>query len=461
MITLRPYQTEGIAQIRAAYSAGFKAPLYVLPCGGGKTRMFSHMAESSERRGKRVLILVHRVELVDQVVESLKDCDVTPDIIAGGYARKQIHRPVAVASVQTLVRRLDSYPAPTLIVVDECHHAAASTWSTILRKYDKAKLLGVTASPIRADGHGLSTHFDKLIVGPGVTELTAAGFLSPYRLFAPPTVDTSGLHIRAGDFKTEEAEALMDKPAVTGDAFSHYRKHADGLPALVFCTSVKHAHNVAELFRSKGVSAYAIDGGTDRDIRRMAVRDFREGKIKVLSQCSIANEGFDVPGVHCGIFLRPTSSLGLWIQMTGRCSRIAPGKSHAILLDHVNNARTLGLPDEPREWTLTGDTERRKKKAAPGVRVCPKCFAASRARALVCVECGAPFAVKPRGDIAEKEGELVELTAEEIAKKRERREQGRSQSLAQLEEFAAKKGYAKGWATHIWQAREAKKQRRA
>ena len=466
MIALRAKQAEAMTLIRAAFAELFESVLYVAPCGFGKTVLFSAMAESAERRGKRVLILCHRVELIDQIVSTLKEFDVTPDIIAAGYSRRAGGQPtksvranhsIAVASVQTLVRRLDDYPAPTLIIIDEAHHVAAESWSAILRKYSAAKVLGVTASPVRRDGRGLGTYFKKLIVGPSVREQTEDGFLSPARIFAPPTVDTSGLHLRMGDYRDDETEALMDTPAITGDALSHYQKHADGKPALVFCTSVAHAHHVADRFRKERVEAVALDGGTDRDVRRTAVQDYRDGKIRVIAQCEIATEGWDLPGVHCGIYLRPTMSLGLWIQMTGRCSRPSPGKTHAILLDHVGNTQRHGLPDAPREWTLSTDVPRRKKNPPPSIRVCVKCFAASPARSLACVDCGHIFEVRERQEVEQRDGELVEITAEELARKRERREQGRATTLQQLENIARIKGYAPGWAAHIMQAREAKK----
>jgi DNA repair protein RadD len=480
LVTLRPYQSVGIQQIRDAFASGSKAPLYVLPTGGGKTVLFSAIAESSEKRGKRVLILCHRVELVDQIVASLKTFDVNPDIIASGYGRRAggnegrgefkrgrkpgssggalraIHS-VTIASVQTLVRRLDSYAPPSLIVIDEAHHVTAGgQWSQILNYYRTAKNLGVTATPMRTDGRGLGAHFDKLIVGPTVAELIGMGYLAPPRIFAPPTVDTSGLHIRAGDFKHEEAEALMDAPSITGDALSHYRRHANGLPALVFCTSVAHAHHVAERFRSENIAAVALDGSTDKDLRRIAVQDFRDGKIKILASCDLFSEGFDVPGVHCGIFLRPTASMGLYLQQVGRILRPAPGKTHAICLDHAGNTERFGMPDQDREWILTADVIKKKK---PGVmiRVCPKCFAASPARSMVCRECGVAFETKPRQELEEKEGELVELTAEQIAAKRERQMQGRAQSLEQLRAFGKSKGYSANWADFVWKARIAKR----
>jgi superfamily II DNA or RNA helicase len=466
LITLRPYQADGERQIREAFLAGFKAPLYVMPTGAGKTVLFSSIAHSAERRAKRVLILAHRIELIDQIVEALKSFDVIPDIIAAGYSRLRGHatrarHTVAVASVQTLVRRLDSYVAPNLIIVDEAHHVTSGgTWAKILGHYASAKRLGVTATPCRLDGRGLGGHFDKMIIGPSVRQLTEMGYLAPARIFAPPTVDTSGLHIRAGDYKHEETEALMDVPSITGDALSHYQKHASDKPALVFCTSVAHAHNVAKQFRDGGVPAVALDGGTDRMVRRLTVQEFREGKIRVLASCDLFSEGFDVPGVHCGIFLRPTASMGLWLQQVGRILRPAEGKTHAICLDHAGNTQKHGLPSDDREWSLAADASRRSKKSAPSIRVCPHCFAASPARSIWCVECKREFEVKPRQDIEEREGELVELTPEQIQKKRERMMQGRSRSLEQLRDFAKRKGYAPGWADHIWQARQTKLQRK-
>lgn len=468
MISLRDYQSNDETLIRRAYADRFEAPLYVLPCGGGKTVTFASIAHSAQRRGKRVLILCHRVELIDQIESTLGEFDVMPDIIAAGYARRirrhgivtrRANASIAVASVQTLVRRLDSYAAPDLIIIDEAHHTCAGSWATILRKYPKAKRLGVTASPIRTDGRGLGAHFDTMIVGPSVKELTERGYLAKVRLFAPPTVDTSGLHVRAGDYKTEESEALIDRPSITGDVLEHYRKHAPNLPALVFCTSVAHAHHVAERFRQENVSAVALDGSTDKDQRRKAVDDFKNNRIQVITQCEIATEGWDLPGVHCGIFMRPTQSMGLWIQMTGRCSRVSPGKTHAILLDHVGNCQRLGMPDEDREWELTADVIKKKRSAEAAPRRCLWCFAMSPPFSRLCVECGQPFELKPRQEIEERSGELQEVTPEELARRRERSLQGRASTLAQLTEFAKMKGYAEGWAKHVWEAREAKKQK--
>src|ERR1019366_6795109 len=146
------------------------------------------------------------------------------------------------------------------------------------------------------------------------------------------------------------------------------------------------------------------------------------GAIQILCNVDLCGEGLSINAIECVILLRPTQSLGLYIQQVGRGLRTWPGKEQLTILDHVGSTYKFGLIDEPREWTLTMDTERRKKKPAPSIRVCPKCFAASPARAIVCVECGAVFEVKPRQEVIEKDGELIELTAEQIAKKQVRRE---------------------------------------
>ncbi len=326
MIQLRPYQSAGIAAIREAFGPLRKrAPLYVLSTGGGKTVLFTHIAHGAAAKGNRVYILSHRQELIDQISAALDLTGTPHGFIAAGYPT--LDAPVQIASVQTLVRRLDRTPQPDLIVIDEAHHARAETFERVIREWPKAKLLGVTATPIRLSGEGLGTIFDHLIVGPSMRELIDGGYLAPYRMFRPPTADASDLPRRGGEFVTAAAEALMNKPAITGSALAHYRQHADGRPALVFCVSIQHAKSVADQFREAGYSAFSIDGTMERTVRRGVVEDFRAGRIRVITSVALLEEGFDVPGAHVGIFLRPTQSLGLYLQQIGRILRPAPGKT--------------------------------------------------------------------------------------------------------------------------------------
>lgn len=478
MIQLRSYQLEGERRIREAFAAGFKAPLYVLSTGGGKTITFSSIARSAERRGKRVLIMCHRVELVEQIVESLKNFDIRPHIIAAGYHGGGVNyragvSAVAVASVQTLVRRLKDYQPPTLIICDEAHHCVGgNSWAQIMHAYPNARRLGVTATPCRLDGRGLGTHFDTLIRGPSEQELINAGFLVRTRIFAPQLVDTSGLHVRMGDYVIGESEAMMDKPAITGSALSHYMQHTPHEQGLVFCTSVKHADNVARQFRDGGVPALMVSGQTDKALRRDIFRDYRAGKIRMLTAADLFSEGVDCPGARVGIMLRPTQSLALYRQQKGRTMRPAPDKQYATLLDCVRNCERPGfelLPGEIDDWELGDDAQRKKRKPPPGVKICPKCFASSNPQAVKCsnskppANCKHVFVVKSR-EIDNREGEIHEVTPEELAARAAKRalgfEQFKADTPEKLAEVFRKKGYKGdllGRAKHVLLARQDKK----
>lgn len=462
MIELRPYQEADVQAIREAFRA-HRRVLYVLPTGGGKTVLFSYVASRHiQVKGRRVYVLVHRAELVDQVYRSLLEFNVTPGIIAAEYMPAP-YKPVQIASVQTLIRRLEQYREPTLIIVDEAHHAAAGTsWGKIIAGYKNAYVLGVTATPTRLSGEGLRESFDVIVPGPTVKELVEQGYLAPPRVFAPDMSAIESVRSRMGDFIRGDLALAVDKPRITGDAVDHYLRLAKGRQAIVFCVSVEHATHVAEQFRQAGVPAESIDGQLSIERRSRIVGDFRAGRINVLVSCDLISEGFDVPNVHCGVLLRPTQSLGLHLQQCGRILRPAAGKPHALILDHAGNTLRHGLPDDDREWSLDGtpeDEDEDGEAAAPSVRICGKCFAAAPSRTTSCPSCGTPFPVKPRR-VGQDEGELKEMTPEQIAVARAKREQmksqGRARTLDALTEIGKLRGmkYPAGWARHVFAARQ-------
>jgi len=412
--------------------------------------------------GKRCWFIVHRRELLRQTMRLFKMLGIDFGVIAAGFP-EQSSKLVQICSVNTLARRIDRLAKPQLVIQDECHHLPCKSWSDVLAKIGKCFMVGLSASPCRNDGRGLGNYFGAMVHGLSIKELISQGYLSPFRTFVPAIVDTSGLHVRGGDYVTSETEALVDKPSITGCAVSEYRKHCDGKRAIVFCASIKHSQHVAQQFREAGYAAVHIDGTTDDQIRDMAIDDFERGAIQVLCNVDICGEGLSINAIECVILLRPTQSLGLYIQQVGRGLRTWPGKECLTILDNVGNTMRFDFIDADREWTLSGDVEKIKKKPAIGIRVCPKCFAASPARATTCVECGAKFEVKPRQEIDERDGELVELSAAESAEKRaklkERQFTGYA-SLEQLKEFGRRKGYSPGWAEYRFHAREAKKMRK-
>lgn len=461
MFTLRPYQNTLIERARANFLVGKRSQLLVLPTGGGKTVCFSYMAGRAVEKNLRVWILAHRVELLDQISRTLTSFGVSHGVIAPGYISDR-RRPVQVASVFTLARRLERYDPPDLIIVDEAHHAiSASTWGRVITAFPGAKLLGVTATPIRLSGEGLGDLFQTMVQGPTMRELIELGALSPYRLFAPAGVDLAGVHTRMGDFVRGEIEAAMDKPSITGDAVTHYKKLAPGRRAVAFCVSVEHAVHVAEQFRAAGIPAQAIDGAMDRTLRSQVLASFASGEIRVLASCDLVSEGFDVPAIEAAILLRPTQSLGLYLQQVGRALRTHPGKTEAIILDHAGNVKRHGLPDEDRDWSLAGSEKRKgAKKSEVPVKTCGSCFATVHAAATHC-SCGFEFPVKKR-EIENVEGELQEIDPREAVRQR-KQEQGRAQSEADLVAIGRMRGMKRPelWARHVLRARAAKMGARA
>jgi len=445
---LRGYQTRAIDDLRAAYRAGARAPLLCLPTGGGKTIIFSAIAQSAVARGRKVLILVHRRELLHQASRKLTAIGVDHGLIAAGVPTSD--QPVQVASVQTLVRRLAAMTwQPSLIIIDEAHHAAAGSWDRVLRHWPDAFRLGVTATPCRLDGRGLSSAFDHLVIGPSVADLIFWGFLSASRIYAPPVMaDLTGIRKRAGDYAADQAADAMNRPTVTGDAIAHYQRLAAGQQAIAFCCSIDHANAVCSAFTAAGIHAATLLGNTpDRD---QIVAAFGDGTLQILVTVDVVSEGFDIPAASCAILLRPTQSLGLYLQQVGRVLRPSPGKSTALVLDHVGNVTRHGFPDDDRDWTLADGVRRNAAASAPSVRTCPECFAAFKP-APQCPVCSAVCAPIKSRVIREMAGELTELRREAV--RAAKRDQGRARTLPELLALAKQRGYSPGWAYRIYHAR--------
>lgn len=459
-LTLRPYQQLAVHDLRLAIRAGARAPLLVAPTGMGKTVIMADILRSIASRGRTAMVLVHRRELIAQTSAKLTMADVPHGIIAAGVASADA--PIQVASVQTLARRLQHVAAqPDLIVIDEAHHAIAGTWGRTLSHWPDALRLGVTATPLRRDGRGLREVFDHLVLGPSTADLIADGFLCPARIYAPPAIaDLSNLRRRAGDFASDQAADAMDRPTVTGDAIAHYRKLASGQRAIAFCCNVNHAAHVCTAFNQAGIRADTLLGSTDPVRRDAAVARFSSGDLQVLVTVDVVSEGFDIPAAGCAILLRPTQSLGLYLQQVGRVLRPAPGKDAAIVLDHVGNVHRHGFPDDPREWSLDGVQRRAGAggPAAPSVRTCEQCFAAFKP-APICPACGAQCAPIRNVMIRQVDGELRELkrTAKLMEfeeRHAQRSEVARARTLPQLLAVAKQRGYSPGWAYRIHSARQ-------
>jgi superfamily II DNA or RNA helicase len=223
-IVLRPYQEQGKANIRTAFLQGASSVCYQLATGAGKTVIFVAPVKDVVACGKRVLILAHRTEILEQTVEKLKDFDIPYGIIAAGFAENP-SAPVQVASVFTLVRRLDNLDQFDFLISDECHHIIAVTWLAIINALPGALHLGVTATPERLDGKGLDDIYDTLICGPSVTELIAQGYLSPFVAFIPAQgPDLRGVRTQMGDYEIGGLSRAMSKPTSRSEEFCGRRQ---------------------------------------------------------------------------------------------------------------------------------------------------------------------------------------------------------------------------------------------
>ena len=450
MLTLRPYQTDLISKARASLRQGCKRLLLQCPTGAGKTVLVAHMLATAAQKGKRAWFCVHRKELLEQAVQTFVDAaDIHTGIVAAGYPSDP-SAPVQVCSVGSLKRRMAKLQPPDLLVWDECHHVPSASWAAVSSALPNAHQLGLTATPQRLDGKGLAAHFDQLLLGPTVADLIAQGYLSPYRLFAPGAFDTSQIHKVAGDFNKAEVATAMGASTVVGDAVHTYQQHADHGRALVFVWSLEASRALAAAFSAAGISAAHVDGETPSDERKRAMAAFRAGDLRVLCNVDLFGEGLDVPAVDAVFLLRPTDSLGLYLQQCGRGLRPSLGKSHVRIFDHVGNWTRHGLPDAAREWSLDGKPK--KTRDTPSARTCPECFAVSPMGSTACVECGFEFPRDPR-KVEQIDGTLVEADLDALRYHALEEEHG-CRTLNDWQQLARKRGYKPGWAWHRWTARQ-------
>lgn len=394
---LRTYQRNIYDQIKT-----LQQPVLVqAPCGSGKTEIFSHILDQVHAKGKSAIVCVHRRELLWQTSARLK----VPHgyIIPGNH----VQCPINIASIQTLARRLHKIPHTDVLIIDEAHHSNAGQWKKVIEHFSNSYIIGFTATPRRLSGEPLGDLYKSLLIGPKVSELIKQGYLSDYKLFCPPSpVNIKDIKTIAGDYSTKDLERCVNQIQYTGDVISHYQRLADDKKTIVFCVTIQHAKDVADTFSRYGYSAGYVSSTMPRHERNNVIDRFRTGDINVLCNVDIVSEGFDVPACECVILLRPTQSLALHLQQTGRALRPIDGKTHAIILDHANNTERHGFPDDEHRWSLTGKDKR--TEILESVKICEQCFASFRSVLMVCPYCHAEVERNIR-QIRQRDGILREV----------------------------------------------------
>jgi DNA repair protein RadD len=364
---LRPHQERTVNVARAAYQRGARAVLIVLPCGGGKTATAAWIMRAVVERGKRTLFGAHRTELIAQTVRTLRLFGVDDiRIIQADRDEGRPDAPVIVGSIDTLTtdRWLAQMPRVDMLVIDEAHHSSCDSWRRVIKAHPDALLLGLTATPARADDRPLDM-FDEIVVGATVSELTALGHLVPCRVWYPTAELAAGY--------------------LAADPVAAYLAHGLGALAIAFTGSVKHAREVAAAFASAGISADVVTGRCSDARRGDALTRFAAGETRLLASVGVILEGFDCPSATVGMLLRRFGHASPYLQAAGRVLRPAPGKTQAVLIDLCGSSLDHGPPDLDREYSLTG------KGILPAVRMafaqCRTCGSVFRA-ATACPHCG-------------------------------------------------------------------------
>ena len=338
-MNLRPYQQEAFEKVLAEWDGGVKKTLLVLPTGTGKTIVFSKIAEECVRRGKRVLIMAHRGELLEQAADKIYkstglQCSVekAEQTCLGEWYR------IIVGSVQTLMheRRLNKFKQDyfDVIVIDEAHHCVSDSYQRVLQYFNNSFILGVTATPDRADLKNLGSYFDSLAFEYTMPQAIKSGYLVPIKaLTVPPKIDISMVGISAGDFKVGEIGTALD-PYLYQIA-DEMVKYCMDRKTIVFLPLIATSQKFMGILNERGFVAAEVNGSSED--RAEILQDFEDGKYNVLCNSMLLTEGYDCPAVDCIIVLRPTKSRPLYAQMVGRGTRLSPetGKDHLLLIDFL------------------------------------------------------------------------------------------------------------------------------
>ncbi len=384
--SLRPYQSDITNRTRQA-AESFRRVLVVAPTGSGKTVIFSDIARRAALKHSRVFILVHRQEILRQTIQKLAMFGIQPGVIQSG--QRMTSNYIQVAMVQTLRNRMQYLGAaqPKMIVIDECHHAPAATYKTIINFFPKALSLGFTATPARTDGVGLEDMYDVMVQGPQTAELVESGYLSTPIVLSSPMArqifKTKGKIVK-GEYDADAETVVMGQKKIVNETAEMYGLYFKGSPAIIFCASLADCDTVAASMRAAGWKCETVRGDMDEEERQKYIAGLGNGTVNALCSYDVLGEGVDVPILAGVIMRRRTMSTIVYLQEVGRALRIAPGKSHALIIDQVGNTYFHDHPLAYREWSLQGiDHENRKSLLV----TCPHCSAILAGRPRVCPYC--------------------------------------------------------------------------
>ena len=456
MIVLRKYQEKAIEASRDAIRNGNKRLILQASCGAGKTILAGHIAKSAIEKGKKVLFFVHFRQLAYQAMERFCDFGIGDDVgIIMSGEDSHLSRPVQIASIQTYANRikLDAgintwFQDADVIFYDEAHASIAKTRKAILDMYKDRVVIGLTATPCRADERPLGKIYQEIVQCSSVKELTEMGFLVRARYFtSKEKPDLEGIKVSMGDYNQRELGQAVDTARLTGDILENYLRIAPGKSAVCFAVNVKHSKHIMEKFNNNGIPTEHIDAHTPHEDRVDILRRFKDGDTQVVTNVGVFSEGADFPWAEVCILARPTKSLARYIQMGSRVLRPFPGKKEAIIIDHARLIETHGLLNSDIEWTLDGKDKAWKKKnptkKEPKLIECQMCGAVYKSSKR-CPQCC--FEMKTHGKAIQcTDEELCEVNGKKKGKYKKFTPERRIQWLGMMEWHRREKGYKPGW----------------
>jgi DNA repair protein RadD len=448
---LRPYQAEAIHKLRLSLASGKRRPVLMAATGAGKTRISAAIFDMARKKGKRAAFVVPALSLIDQTVEAFWSDGIRDvGVIQADHPLTDWSKPVQVCSIQTLERR--AYPEVDLVLVDECHRGSKflERWMSD-PAWQNVPFIGLSATPW---AKGMGKLFDDLIIAATTEDLIQAGYLSPFRVFAPSHPDLSAVRTVAGDYHEGDLSQAMNKSALVANIVDTWITKGEGRPTLCFAVDRAHARNLQEQFEAAGVPCGYVDAYTDADDRKRIRDKFHNGEYKVVCNIGTLTTGVDWD-VRCIILARPTKSEMLFVQIIGRGLRKATGKDDCLILDHSDNHLRLGFVTDISHAELDrGERKKAAERKAPLPKECPKCAFLKPPKTAKCPCCG--FKPEARSAVDEMAGELEEMVRGTGSKsggpKNHIRLQGQwipyAAFFGQLKQYARERGYKPGWAAN-------------
>ena len=427
---LREYQQRTIDQLYEWFSAGNMGnPCLVLPTGSGKSHIIAALCKDALQSWPetRILMLTHVKELIAQNAEKMRQHwpNAPMGIYSAGLKRKELGEPITFAGIQSVRTKASQIGHVDLVIIDEAHlvsHKDEGGYRTLLsdiyRTNPNVRVIGLTASPYRL-GHGYITDkpaiFDALIEPVSIQELIYKGFLSTLRSKLTATkLEVEGVHKRGGEYIESELQAAVDTSDKNSKVAAEIvRLSGERKSWLIFCAGVAHAQHIAEALQAQGITTECVTGETPSAERDRILTDFKQGRIRALTNANVLTTGFDAPGIDLIAMLRPTMSPGLYVQMAGRGLRIAPDKTDCLVLDFAGVVEQHGpitaVKPPPRKGDKVGE--------AP-VKICDHCQEICHLSVRVCPACGEAFPEPVKAalklsnlDIMGVEGTDLEVTA--------------------------------------------------